>query len=228
MSHLSGKPTILMPWYRDWFLYGVFILVIWIDQITKFLVRTNLSLGEAYPSSGTFRIVHTFNTGSAFGLFEDQTFPLILASLLGIGVIVALYRHYSFPSSLLRLSLGLQLGGATGNLADRLRMGHVTDFIDLGPWWIFNLADASIVSGIILLAFIITQTDKNPRQPAALASVDGVALDTRLDMSCLSTCPLCHSNMFDLPRGRRCSGCGAQEWVESAGGTSMGPFHGQT
>ncbi len=140
--------------YKDLPLLQLTALTFVLDQFTKFLVRELLELRESFPAEGFFRFTHTFNTGSAFGLFQDQNFALILASIAGITVLTLIYQSQRRPTNLLRLSLGLQLGGAAGNLLDRLRMGHVTDFVDVGPWPIFNLADASIVVGLILLVWI--------------------------------------------------------------------------
>lgn len=140
--------------YKDLGLLQLTAIVFLLDQFTKFLVREMLELRESFPAEGFFRFTHTFNTGSAFGLFQDQNFALILASVAGITVLTLIYQSQRRPTNLLRLSLGLQLGGAAGNLLDRLRMGHVTDFVDVGPWPIFNLADASIVVGLILLVWI--------------------------------------------------------------------------
>ena len=150
--------------YKDLLLLQLTALTFLFDQFTKFLVREFLAFQESFPDQGFFRITHTFNTGSAFGLFQDQNFPLILASVAGITILVLIYRGQRRPTNLLRLSLGLQLGGAAGNLLDRLRMGHVTDFVDLGSWPIFNLADASIVSGLILLAWMFIGPDASRRQ----------------------------------------------------------------
>ena len=119
--------------YKDLVLFQLTVLVFLVDQLTKFLVRRWLAPHESFPEEGFFRITNTFNTGSAFGLFQDQNFPLILASVVGIAVLAFIYRSQRRPTNLLRLSLGLQLGGAAGNLLDRLRMGHVTDFVGCGP-----------------------------------------------------------------------------------------------
>ena len=140
--------------YRDLFLLQLTALVFLLDQFSKFLVRELLELRESFPEQGFFRFTHTFNTGSAFGLFQDQNFALILASVAGITVLTLIYQSQRRPTNLLRLSLGLQLGGAAGNLLDRLRMGHVTDFVDVGPWPIFNLADSAIVVGLVLLVWL--------------------------------------------------------------------------
>ena len=150
--------------YKDLILFQLTGLIFLVDQLTKFVVRELLAFRESFPDDGFFRITHAFNTGSAFGLFQDQNFPLILASFVGIAILALIYRSQSQPSNLLRLSLGLQLGGATGNLLDRLRMGHVTDFVDVGPWPIFNVADASIVVGLLLLAWMFMTAETSKKQ----------------------------------------------------------------
>lgn len=150
--------------YKDLLLFQLAALVFLLDQFTKFLVREFLAFQESFPDEGFFRITHTFNTGSAFGLFQGQNFPLIIVSVVGITILVLIYRWQRRSSNLLRLSLGLQLGGATGNLLDRLRMGHVTDFADVGPWPIFNVADSSIVVGLLMLGWIFLAPDNSIRK----------------------------------------------------------------
>ncbi len=132
-------------------LAGIFFLL---DQLTKFLVLSYLPLGYSYPPTGLFRLTHAQNTGSAFGILQGQNTPLIVASVVGIIVLSLIYHSQPRITNLLRLSLSLQIGGALGNLVDRLRLGAVTDFIDVGIWPIFNLADASIVTGMALLGWI--------------------------------------------------------------------------
>ena len=132
-------------------------LVLLADQLTKYLVETRIPLYGVWAPipalEGLFRIVHTANAGAVFGLFQGT--GMFFA---GLAVVVAgaiIYFNLTLPGHqwLLRIALGLQLGGALGNLIDRLRQGHVTDFIDTGPWFIWNLADLSITSGVILFAF---------------------------------------------------------------------------
>ena len=167
----EARPTIAQrpAIYKDLILFQLTVLIFLVDQFTKFVVRELLDFQESFPGEGFFRITHTFNTGSAFGLFQDQNFPLILASLVGITILALIYRSQSRPSNLLRLSLGLQLGGAAGNLLDRLRMGHVTDFVDVGSWPIFNVADASIVVGLLLLAWMFISAETTKKQVAVSA-----------------------------------------------------------
>ena len=115
---------------------------------------------------GSLRITHISNTGSAFGLFPNQTLFLLIASLVGIAVLLIFFRKQAGQGFMVRTSLGLQLGGAAGNLVDRITMGKVTDFIDVGAWPVFNLADASIVTGIVILAWLLF---RSPRTNTAVA-----------------------------------------------------------
>ena len=141
----------LVPWYRDWILAATLGATLSADQLTKLVVKANLALGESWPAEGFLRISHGTNTGSAFGLFRGQPLILTIASILAIGFIVYYYRTQSTRRPIFRFTVGLLLGGALGNLTDRLRMGEVVDFIDVGRWPVFNLADSSIVVGMTLL-----------------------------------------------------------------------------
>lgn len=136
---------------RDKILLGTVIVTFLIDQASKRIVASTLSLHESWPSGGFFRITYGTNSGTAFGLLPNQTTLLIVASLVAIGFLVYFYRTHAMPSMILRFAIGLQLGGAFGNLIDRVLAGKVIDFIDVGPWPIFNLADSSIVVGIFIL-----------------------------------------------------------------------------
>ncbi len=146
------------PIYKDFNVLQLGVLVFLLEQLTKYLVVQLLVPGGSYPFRGFFRFTHVHNSGSAFGILQGQNTPLIFISFIGIIILVLIYRSQPYPSNWLRLSLGLQLGGAFGNLIDRLRLGFVTDFIDIGPWPVFNLADASIVTGLVLLAWVFTRT----------------------------------------------------------------------
>lgn len=151
-------------WYKDWLFLPIAAAVLALDQFTKHLVTSNMVLGQHIPAEGFFRITYTYNTGALFGLFPNQTFILTIASFVGIAFLFFYYRVHPFPGILMRLSLGLQLGGAIGNLTDRVRLGRVTDFIDVGPWPVFNLADSSIVVGLIIVGFIVLFLDKGNEQ----------------------------------------------------------------
>jgi signal peptidase II len=155
-------------WYRDRILLFAITSVFLLDQLTKYLVKSNLRLHESWPSEGFVRLTYGTNSGTAFGLFPNQTVFLIVSSLLAIGFIFYFYRAHATPSRLLRLAIGLQLGGAAGNLIDRLRYGSVVDFIDVGWWPVFNLADSSIVVGIgLLIAVTLAEPKSEPKRRKA-------------------------------------------------------------
>jgi len=104
--------------------------------------------------------VHTTNSGAAFGIFPNQGSLFILIAVVVVLAIVLYQRRLPAGGWLIRLTLGLQLGGAVGNLLDRLHYGYVIDFIDIGFWPIFNLADASIVMGVVILAYRLWREDQ--------------------------------------------------------------------
>ena len=224
-----------LAWLRDPVLIVAVSLVFGMDQVTKAVVRHNLLLGESISEQGTFRITRTFNTGSAFGLFPDQTLFLIVASVVGIGVLLLVYRNHPLPSFPVRLSLGMLLGGALGNLVDRLRMGQVTDFIELGFWPVFNLADAAIVIGILIMVWSLLFTRKGAAE-APGGTLPGHGVDGKTPTEAQSSewprwaagdpgqvpcspvgesCTVCGSAMRDSLEGRSCSGCGVKEWVRT-------------
>jgi len=145
-----------------------FIIVL--DQLSKMSVEATLPPYQSWapvPSVGSlFRISHVNNTGSAFGLFPEGSPIFALAAVL-VSSIILIYNYRLAEAPLkLRLALGLQLGGALGNFIDRMRIGHVTDFLDFGPWPVFNVADTSVVAGALLLAWIFWQEDKKQRDSA--------------------------------------------------------------
>jgi signal peptidase II len=137
------------------FLFGVAGIVIVFDQWTKSLVRNNLQYGEIWTPwawlENYARIVHWSNTGAAFGMFQHlgDVFR-ILAFVVSLAIIYYFPRvpRQDWP---IRLAMALQLGGAVGNLIDRLVIGSVTDFISVGNFAIFNVADAAISVGVGVL-----------------------------------------------------------------------------
>ena len=144
---------------RGLLLLVIALAVIGLDQLTKYLIRANMGLGESIPGEGIFRITYVTNTGGAFGIFASQTFLLALIAVIGISVFLIYLRYIPLKSRLLKIGLGLDLGGAIGNLIDRLRLeGKVSDFIDIGPWPVFNVADMSVVVGTILIAYYLLFT----------------------------------------------------------------------
>lgn len=219
-----------VPFYKDLILIQLALLVFLLDQLTKFVVRAFLQFDESIPAEGLFRITHGYNTGSAFGMLQGQNTPLILVSFVGITILLLIYRSQPHPSNLMRLSLGLQMGGAAGNLLDRLRLGHVTDFIDVGVWPVFNLADASIVTGLVLLGWLFLRPRRAPMPSGelpdeAVVRVDGLVLPSGKDG--YSWCPICDGEMVPLPVGWRCSACGVRETEDLEKRASSSPHVGE-
>ena len=125
------------------------------DQLTKAWIRATIAPGASVSIVGDYlRLVHSQNNGALFGLFRESAILFGLASIVVIGLIVT-YHARSGRSPYMSVALGLLLGGAIGNLIDRLRLGYVVDFVDAGignvRWYTFNVADAAISFAIILL-----------------------------------------------------------------------------
>jgi signal peptidase II len=141
---------------RGLLLLIIALVVIGLDQLTKYLVRANMELGQSIPKEGLFRLTYITNTGGAFGILANQAFLLALVAILGVCVFLFYLRYIPLQSTLLKVGLGLAFGGGVGNLVDRLRFGgKVTDFIDIGPWPVFNVADSCLVVGTIIIAFYL-------------------------------------------------------------------------
>jgi len=128
------------------------LVVVALDQVSKFYIRANQDV-LPIPEEGFFRINYVTNAGGAFGILGNQAFLLTLTAIVCIATIFIYVRYLPFSSMLVRIALGLLLGGAIGNLIDRLAFGRVVDFIDIGAWPVFNLADSAIVVGIIFMIY---------------------------------------------------------------------------
>ena len=167
-----------------WLTLIVAVLVIIIDQTGKAVVAANLPVGGAWsPFPGPdpfFQIVYTYNTGATFGLFKDLSPVFILIALVIVGVLILYARRLRPDQWLMCVALGLMLGGAIGNLIDRIRLGHVIDFIDVGVgtqrWYTSNLSDVSLVLGVILLGIAMLSEElrhKPAPKPDNAAPSDG-------------------------------------------------------
>jgi signal peptidase II len=127
---------------------GVFAL----DQVTKLVVNALMHTGQSIPIiNGIFHITYVRNPGAAFGLLAHRTGFFVLATLVVAILILVYYRQLPAGHPCLRAALALQLGGALGNLADRVRLGSVVDFLDFQVWPVFNVADVALVTGVGLL-----------------------------------------------------------------------------
>jgi len=175
---VSPMQRIARRWRGDLAFFLIAIAVIALDQFTKWLVRSNLGLYESWPSGGQISITHLTNSGAAFGILQGQTPFLIVTSVLGLGAILLYYVYPPMDHGIIRVALGMQLGGAVGNLIDRVRLGEVTDFIHVGSFPTFNVADSSITTSIVvvLLFFALQEVDAaRGRAPDAPAPVDAAA-----------------------------------------------------
>jgi len=130
------------------------LLVLIIDQGTKYIVKTSMTLYESIPIiPNIFHLTYIENPGAAFGLLANQrVFFIVITTIILVAVI---YFYYQLKTGhfLLRIALGMVVGGAIGNLIDRLRMGVVTDFFDFRIWPVFNIADSAIVLGMIYISY---------------------------------------------------------------------------
>ena len=144
-----------MIWYKDWIFYVLTIAVIICDQLTKYVVRETIPLYETFIEVGIFSIVHGQNTGSAFGLFAGFTNFLIIASLIGLALILYFFVKQASANLFVRIAVGLIVGGAVGNLIDRVLHKEVIDFIDFfienQHWPAFNIADSCITIGVMIM-----------------------------------------------------------------------------
>jgi signal peptidase II len=150
---------------------GISALIVLADQVSKYWVLTHLLPGESLPRQGLLRLTHIQNTGSAFGLFANQTFLLTVVTAVAVLALFIFLRYQPWRNLRTSLATGLLLGGSIGNLIDRIRLGHVTDFIDIGflhgpRFYAFNVADAAITVGAITLALflILSSRKSNPQE----------------------------------------------------------------
>jgi signal peptidase II len=134
------------------------------DQLTKQLVSGTLALDDEVHVVGPFSIHHVQNSGIAFGLFATAT-PLVTAlTALAVGWMLLFFARSGARHPILPTALGLLIGGSVSNLVDRIRLGHVTDFLDFRHWPAFNLADSFIVIGVAILLLALAAADRGPRR----------------------------------------------------------------
>lgn len=144
--------------------------VVAIDQLVKGWVAASFQVGVPVPIIGdAVRITISHNQGALFGLFQGSAVVFGLVSLV-VAALIVWYEAKAGGSLLVSLALGLLLGGATGNLIDRLRLGYVVDFVDAGlgavRWFTFNLSDVSIDGAILLLVLLALVPERRPDRPA--------------------------------------------------------------
>jgi len=158
---------------KYWTIVLIALLIVGLDQWTKGLVRVNIPIGETWlPESFGWlspyaRIVHWYNTGAAFGIFKEGGMVFTVLAFLVIGAILYYYPQVEQSDWSLRLAMSMQLGGAIGNLIDRLTIGHVIDFVSVGTFPVFNVADASISVGCVVLLAGVWLNERAQKKKAA-------------------------------------------------------------
>jgi signal peptidase II len=135
------------------------------DQITKHVVTHELGLDESVRVVGPLSLHHVQNSGIAFGLFSSATAAVTVITAAAVIWMVVFFARSGSRHPVLPAALGLLVGGSLSNLVDRIRLGHVTDFIDIRHWPSFNLADSFIVVGVAILLTALVASDRAPDPP---------------------------------------------------------------
>jgi len=160
-------------------LFGVAGAIIALDQWTKWLVRENIEFGTQWVPdwlmwlSPYARIVHWYNSGAAFGMFQNGNTVFMILAFIVICAIIYYFPQVEAEDWTLKVAMGLQLAGAAGNLIDRLLMGKVTDFISVGSFPVFNVADSSITVGVIVLLLGVWWKERQEKKAAAQLVAEG-------------------------------------------------------
>jgi signal peptidase II len=150
-------------------LSAVALAAIVADQLTKQLVSSQLALDDEIHVVGPLSIHHVQNSGIAFGLFSSATPIVTVLTAIAVGWMLYFFARAGARHPVLPVALGLLIGGSASNLIDRVRLGHVTDFIDVRFWPAFNLADSFIVSGVVILLVALLAADRRkPGRPHPL------------------------------------------------------------
>jgi signal peptidase II len=145
-------------------LAAVSLAALFADQLTKQVVASQLPLDHEVQVLGPFSIHHVQNSGIAFGLFASATAAVIVLTTIAVAWMIGYFARSGARHPLLPVAVGLLIGGSVSNLADRVRLGHVTDFLDLRYWPAFNLADSFIEIGVAMLLAALVSADRGPRR----------------------------------------------------------------
>ena len=132
------------------------LAIVLIDQLSKFYIQAHMMPNMSIPViQDVFHITYILNPGAAFGLFEHQTIVFVIIAILMIAAVIYFYPQIPRQYRLLRFGIGLMVGGAIGNVIDRIKTGYVVDFFDFRIWPIFNVAGMGIVCGVGCIIFTI-------------------------------------------------------------------------
>ncbi len=144
---------------------AIVFIVIALDQAAKFFIVQNMRLGESIPVwAGFFHITYIENPGAAFGIFADQRWMFIFAGVAVIAAACVMHRRIEKMQGFARWGAALLMGGAAGNLIDRVRLGSVIDFFDFLIWPVFNIADIGICVGVACLMYALLQDEEKERE----------------------------------------------------------------
>jgi signal peptidase II len=168
LQPISAAERSLAPGRAQWLALGaVATAAVIADQLTKNVIARTLEVGEMVELLGPVAIHHVQNSGIAFGLFASRTTFVIAITLVAVAAMLWFFTRSGRRHPLLPVALGLVLGGSIANLLDRVRLGHVTDFLDVSVWPAFNLADTFIVVGVSLVFGALVLSDRPHPVPAA-------------------------------------------------------------
>jgi signal peptidase II len=134
------------------------------DQVTKEVVRSHLQLDQSIHVLGPLSIHRVQNSGIAFGLFGSATSIVTVLTAIAVGWMLVFFARSGARHPVLPTALGLLIGGSLSNFADRVRLGHVTDFVSIGWWPAFNLADSFICIGVAILLGALVAADRRPKR----------------------------------------------------------------
>ena len=141
------------------------------DQLTKSIVTRTLALDDSVHVVGPLSVHHVQNSGIAFGFFSGATAIVTAVTAIAVVWMLVFFARSGSRHPVLPAALGLLIGGSLSNLVDRIRLHHVTDFIDVRWWPAFNLADSFIVVGVAILLVALVASDRKPRPPTRTLDV---------------------------------------------------------
>lgn len=158
----AGPRLAIRP--RDGWFLALAAAIVGLDQLTKWIIRGWLERGEAYSLVWPLKIVHVTNSGAAFGMFQGAGPLLVITSVVGMVAILVYLFNPGFAHPLMRFGLAFMLGGAVGNLIDRVSEGRVVDFVKVPNFPAFNVADSAITIGVFFLIWaLMFDTTPDPK-----------------------------------------------------------------
>lgn len=159
----APRPRLVIRPRDGWFL-AVAVLIVGADQSVKWLIRETIERGDSRTIVWPLKLVHVTNSGAAFGMLQGAGPLLVMTSVIGMAAIIVFLFNPSFAHPVMRLGLASMLGGAVGNLIDRVKDGKVVDFVKVPNFPAFNIADSAITIGVLLLIWAMLK-EPQPSQP---------------------------------------------------------------